>query len=502
MKPGIRVLLGAALAACTLGAAAAAADGLPPEVTRLLARAGVPESAVSMVVEPLTDAGAPPAAPRLLHQPDAVFHPASVMKLVTTYAGLDLLGADFRWRNRVYHDGFVVNGVLDGHLVIRGSGDPKLVLERIDALLREVIARGVREVRGDIVLDRSVFEVPARHPGEFDGEPLRPYNVNPDGLLLNFHSLLLRFAPDSARGVARVSSEPPMADLTVPAQVPLAQGPCEDWRGRLRADFGAPDRVAFAGRYARSCGEQVWPVAYVDPRSYAPRVIRAMWLQAGGQLGGQVREGPTPPTARLLLDADSLPLSEIAADINKWSNNVMAQQLFLTLGLPTRGPARFEGARERLRQWWAQRLGNHPPPEIDNGSGLSRAERIRARSLAALLQLAARSPVAAAFSESMSIAGVDGTTARLRERRPDSPAIGNARLKTGSLRDVASVAGYATGVSGQRYLLVAMVNHDNAGAARPALEQLVEWVIQDQPAARTAGRGCAARTPAGCRPGD
>jgi serine-type D-Ala-D-Ala carboxypeptidase/endopeptidase (penicillin-binding protein 4) len=497
----LRFLLAAALSAIDPGLAGATA--LPPEVTRLLARAGVPDSAVSVLVEPLVAAGAPAGTPRIQHQPDAVFHPASVMKLVTTYAGLDLLGADFRWRNRVYYDGFVVNGVLDGHLVIRGSGDPKLVLERIDALLREVIARGVHEIRGDIVLDRSVFVVPERNPADFDGEPLRPYNVSPDGLLLNFQSLLLRFSPDPARGVARVDSEPPMADLEVPAQVPLTPGPCEDWRTRLRADFSAPDRIAFAGRYARACGEQIWPVAYVDPRGYAPRVIRALWQRAGGLLGGRVREGHTPPTARLLLEADSLPLADIAADINKFSNNVMAQQLFLTLGLPPRGPAHFEAARERLRQWWTQRLGAYPPPEIDNGSGLSRTERLRARSLAALLQLAARSPVSTAFTDSLSIAGVDGTTARLRERRPDSPAIGNARLKTGSLRDVASVAGYATGLSGQRYLLVAMVNHDNAAAARPALEHLVEWVIQDTPGARTVTLPrCAARNGAACRARD
>ena len=473
---------------------------LPPEFSQALARAGVPQGAVSVLVTalPATDPVAAPAdapsvattatanvapalpTPRLAHRPDAAMNPASVMKLVTTYAGLDLLGADFTWTNRVYVDGPVADGVLDGNLVIRGSGDPKLVLERLDALFRLVIARGVREVRGDILLDRAIFQVPERNPADFDDEPLRPYNASPDGLLVNFKSLVFTFTPDAARGRAVIKSEPPIAGVELPTELALGTGPCGDWRATLRADFSSPDRVRFTGRYPLACGERLWPVAYVDPRAYAARVVQAMWGAAGGTLAGKVREAPTPKGAHLWVSAESMPLSSIVADINKFSNNVMAQQLFLTLSSKAQGGGTFEGSRQQVQRWWRERFGEQAAPVLDNGSGLSRQERTTATALTALLRRAASGPLSAPFASSLGIAGVDGTVARMRERNAASQALGNAWLKTGSLRDVAAVAGYVNGRSGQRYSLVALINHDNANAARPALDQLVEWVVRDQ----------------------
>lgn len=276
---------------------------LPPAFTQALARAGVPPQAVGVMVTALPPQGGAAAKPevRLSHRADATMNPASVMKLVTTYAALDLLGPDFTWSNRVYVDGPVADGVLDGNLILRGSGDPKLVLERLDALLRQVIAQGVREVRGDIVLDRAVFDVPERDPGAFDDEPLRPYNAAPDGLLVNFKALVFTFTPEPAKGRVLVRSEPPIAGVDIPTEVPLTAGACGDWRTQLRADFSSPQRVQFGGRYAASCGERIWPVAYVEPRTYAARVVQAMWQGAGGRLGGRVREGATPANARLWL---------------------------------------------------------------------------------------------------------------------------------------------------------------------------------------------------------
>lgn len=464
-----------------------AAD-LPPHVLKALRLAQVPPSALSVEIAPLPHLAATPlpdgAAPtntplrQLSHQASASVNPASVMKLFTTYAGLSLLGPDFRWRNRVYTDGPVQGGVLHGHLIVRGSGDPKLVVERLQDLLAQVQAAGVREVRGDIVLDRSVFEVRERDE-PFDDEPLRPYNVSPDGLLLNFKAVVYRFTPDSASGQATVRFEPPLAGLGVPASLPLSQAPCNDWRSLLKADFSQPLQVRFAGSYPARCGEREWPVAYPEPAQYAPRVMHAMWLGAGGQLTGQVRYGVRLPSARLLVDAPSLPLAELIQDINKFSNNVMAQQLYLTLSSELGAPGRFEASRLRLSQWWRHAFAGQPEPLLDNGSGLSRHERSSANALTALLQAAHAGPHAQAFVDSLSLAGVDGTTARLKERNPQSPVIGKAWLKTGSLRDVASVAGYVQGQSGRRYSVVAIVNHPNASQARPALEQLLEWTARD-----------------------
>ena len=502
MTPRLPLLLLAAGLALASGARAQAP--LPPEIVQALSRAGVPVTAVSMVVAPLppppgtvtrvpepvnpsgerNPAPAPSSMalppPRLSWQADVAMNPASVMKLVTTYAGVDLLGPNHLWRTRVYTQGHIANGVLHGDLLIQGGGDPKLVVERLQDLMRAIQDKGIRVIRGNILLDNSVFRLPAHDAAAFDDDPLRPYNAGPDGLLLNFKALIFKFFPDALNQRVRVESEPPIAGVEIPAEVPATSGACGAWRTRLAADFTDPNRISFAGRYPLSCGEQNWGIAYVQPRSYAPRVIEAMWRSAGGALTGQVQWLDRPATGQPLVTGVSLPLADIIADINKFSNNVMAQQLFLTLSAGD-GRGSFGESQNRLRRWWRERFGMRTTPVVENGSGLSRNERATAASLSALLQHAAGHPDGAAFEHSLSIAGVDGTTRRMASRNPASAAIGNARLKTGTLRDVVAIAGYAYGLSGRNYAVVGLINHPNAAAARPALDRLVEWAVKDTP---------------------
>ena len=455
---------------------------IPPQVVSALKQANVPLNTVSILITPLaaeSQSTTLTPKPRLSHRATAEMNPASVMKLITTSAGLSILGADFTWRNRIWVDGPVVDGVLQGNLYVKGSGDPKLVLERLQSLLQDIMSKGIKEVRGDIILDGSVFDLPPKSPASFDDEPLRPYNVAPQGLLLNFNAMLFKFSPDPALGVAKIEGEPPLANVQWPATVALASGPCQDWRTQLRADFSQAESVRFQGTYIASCGEQKWPVAYVQPNTFAPRMVQAMWAQVGGKLKGQVRTGITPVQAKLWHEAASLPLSDIVADINKFSNNVMAQQLFLTLS-SQKGSGNFDASRQIVLRWWQQKLPKQTLPVIDNGSGLSREERSNALALSELLQWAAQSPFSAALQNSLAIAGVDGTVSRLKDRSPNSVAIGRAKLKSGSLRDVASLAGYVEGLSGQRYVFVVLINHPNANAARTAFDKLLEWTVEDQ----------------------
>ena len=473
-----------ALAALSLPACAqrvAPADPLPPTVSRALQRAQVPASALSAYVVALDDRG----DVRLRHQAGEPVNPASVMKLVTSYAALDLLGSTHTWTTRFLTDGVIDNGALRGNLYVRGGGDPKLVIERLQEAYAALQAQGVNVILGDLVLDHSAFDLPEIDPGAFDGEALRPYNASPDALLFNFKSVILKFQPDPAAGVARVVSEPPMAGLAIDATVPLAPGRCSDWRGGLGARFDDPDSIRFTGRYPAACGELAWPVAYQQPGTYAVRAFEGAWRAMGGLLTGQARSGLTPPQARLLHEARSLPLADILIDVNQWSNNVMAQQVFLSLGdvplapeagAPAGRRSSFERARAVVGQWWQRTFGPKvAAPVLENGSGLSRVERITPEALAVLLRHAARHAQAQPFVQSLAVAGVSGTAARIA-RDPRSPAYGNAFLKTGTLRDVTGLAGYVNAANGSRYAVVGFVNHPNAGAARPALEALVEWV--------------------------
>ncbi len=442
-----------------------------------MARAKLPPQALSVLV---VDAQGL-APPRLRHQAEVARNPASVMKLVTTFAALDQLGAAFTWRTPVYLDGRVQGGTLHGNLYVQGRGDPTLVLERLWLLLRQVQGLGIRQITGDIVLDRSAFEAAAHDPASFDGEPSKPYNAAADALLLNFKSLVLSFTPVPADGVALLRIEPPLAGLQWPSTLPLqAGGDCGDWRGALQADLANPARLQFAGAYPVACGARSWPLAYADPASYAARAVAGMWREVGGTLGGQVRDGQVPSGLTQALQASSPALAEVVRDINKYSNNVMAQQLFLTLSLQQQGLGSADGSRQLLQQWWRERIERADqavPPQFDNGSGLSRDTRISADALARMLQVAWASPLMPELLASLPISGVDGTLKKLQGQVARS---GSAHLKTGSLRDVNAVAGYVDAEGGQRYVLVAMVNHANAAAARPVLEALVDWTAQQR----------------------
>lgn len=443
------------------------AQALPPAVEAALARAKLPRDAFVAVVVDAADSKAPP---RLSHRADIGVNPASVAKLTTTFAALDLLGPAYTWRTPVFVDGAIEGGILQGNLYIKGQGDPKLVAERLWLLLRRVQGLGIRTIAGDIVLDHSAFEVPPQDPGAFDGEPLRPYNASPDALLVNFKSVLMTFTPAGSRAMVQV--EPPLAGVQFPPDVPIARNGCGDWRSALQADFTQPARVRFAGGYGAGCGERQWPVAYADPANYTVRAVGGMWQHLGGGLKGQVRDGFVPAGLLPAFEVSSPPLAEVIRDINKYSNNVMAQQVFLTIALQRSSPATFDAAREAVGAWWRERIGGEPPA-IQNGSGLARDERITAAQLARLLQAAWASPLMPEFVSSLPLAGIDGTLRR-------STAPGSAHLKTGSLRDVHGVAGYVEGAGGKRWVLVAIANHPNAGAVQDAIDALVTWTAQGE----------------------
>ncbi|MDB5752928.1 MAG: penicillin-binding protein 4 precursor (D-alanyl-D-alanine carboxypeptidase)-like protein [Ramlibacter sp.] len=440
---------------------AAAAQALPPEVEAALAAAQLPRDALVLLVAPAE--GGPP---RLAHRADAPINPASVAKLATTYAALDLLGPTFTWKTPVYLDGPVRNGVLQGNLLLQGQGDPKLVIERLWLLLRRVQALGVHTIAGDIVLDRSAFAIGPADPAAFDGEPLRPYNAAPDALLVNYKTVVLTITPEAGR--ARVRAEPTLAGVQWPASVPLAAGECGAWPATLRADFSNPLQVRFAGSFPGACGERSWNIAFPEPASYGGRAIAALWQEMGGQLGGQVRDGRVPAGLRPAFVWESPPLAEVVRDINKYSNNVMARQLFLTLSLQLRGSGSDESSREVLAGWWRARFGGEPPA-VDNGSGLSRTESITARQLGQLLQAAWTSPLMPDLVASLPALGLDGTLRRAQQN------VGLAHLKTGSLNNVSGVAGYVHAARGRRYVLVAIANHPRANEIRPVVQALVDW---------------------------
>lgn len=407
----------------------------------------------------------------------APFNPASTMKLVTTGAALDLLGPAFTWKTEAYARGALEGDVLQGDLVIKGGGDPKLTVEGLWLFLREIRARGIREIRGNLVLDRSVFASDGHDPAQFDGEPARPYNAGPDALLFNYKTLTFRFIPNPAQGRVILAVEPPFATFHVIGPK-LAEGECGDWRQNLRMALDGHG-VDFAGVYPVSCGEKTLQVLAWNMSSarYFEIVFRRLWSDLGGTLDGAVTDGVLPPDAWLVAQRDSISMAEAVRDINKHSNNVMARQLLLTLAARFTGQAgTAAGGAEVVRTWLAARGMPMPELVIDNGSGLSREGRISAGSLARLLQAAFRAPTMPEFMASLPLVGQDGT---MRKRLNGDAVAGNAHVKTGYLNEARAIAGYVQAASGKRYVVVCLINHPNAPRAAEAHDILLKWIYEN-----------------------
>ena len=461
-----------------LTSAAPAAD-IPAPVQKALQSAGIPPQNVSIVVQ---EVGARASLSVNEHEPR---NPASVMKLVTTYAALELLGPAFRWKTDAYADG--------ENLVLRGRGDPKLNLESFWMLLRNLRGRGVRDIKGDVLIDRTYFGSQPQAP--LDDDTFRPYNVGPDALLVNFKALRFTFIPNDT-GV-RIYSEPALPGLEIANSIKLTNGNCVDgraFRELVGASFQSrPPRATFTGSYPVSCGEKELNVALHHPEDYVAGALRQLWTEMGGTWSGQVREGVASPSAKLLYVHDSEPLAEVIRDINKFSNNVMARQLYLTLAAELGGtPARADNARHYIRQWLTAKKIAAPEIVIENGSGLSRQERLSAASTAALLQAAWASPSMPEFVASLPVVAADGT---MRRRMRGDAIAGRAHIKTGLLHDARSIAGYVLDRGGRRHVVVMFINHPRAPQAEAAFDALLSWVYQDPGSARSRPRDASPRNP-------
>lgn len=457
------------LLAATLASAQPAVS--PPDpVARALAQAGIPESATGIYVHEI---GA--LQPALTVGAERALNPASSMKIVTTYAGLEMLGPAYVWSTEALTDGALQGEVLTGNIYLKGGGDPKLTLENFWLLLRSLRARGVREIRGDLVLDRRLFADEAADPGQFDDQPTRPYNTAPSALLVNFKAVTLQFIPDAANRTVRIVAEPPLPQVQIINNLKLADGACGDWLGRIKVDTQGNSesaRLAFTGTYTLDCGERLRSFSVLGHRQYIGALFTQLWRELGGSFAGQLRDGATPVHARLLALSKSPSLSEIVRDVNKYSNNVMARQLFLTLGHNGGAPATTAAAAIGVKQWLALKGIAAPELVIENGSGLSRIERISARNLGSVLLNAWASPVMPELMASLPVAAVDGT---MRRRLKSAEIAGQAHIKTGSLSGVRSIAGYVLDNQGNRVAVVFMVNHANAHLAQPAMDALLQW---------------------------
>jgi D-alanyl-D-alanine carboxypeptidase/D-alanyl-D-alanine-endopeptidase (penicillin-binding protein 4) len=444
-----------------------------------LRAANLPEEAIGAIVLDVAKGSVV-----LAHRETQPMPPASTLKLLTSIVALERLGPDYRARTQLRTNAEVIDGVLRGDLILQGGGDVDFDWRAFERQLSLRRLQGIREIAGDLVLDLSWFRPTRTDIGlePFDESPEFRYNVIPDALLVNTYLVHLDIV--STRTSVRMATMPVLTGVTFVPEFELIDGVCQDWDDGWKPAAVQRDRrgsitVRLRGTFPRDCKTST-AINVLDRVVYADRLFRALWGRLGGKFSGTTREGVAPGETHLLGEHLSRSLAEIARDIDKVSDNPIARVAYLNLGamsLRDRELPTAQRAEREVRAWLASRGIDANGLVLDNGSGLSRSERIAPADLAAVLKVALSSRWAPEFLATLPIVGLDGS---MRMRLTESTAAARGRIKTGTLRDVSAVAGYVEDASGRMHIVVAMIHHEAAHrrVARPILDALIDWVAR------------------------
>nr|WP_238787641.1 D-alanyl-D-alanine carboxypeptidase/D-alanyl-D-alanine-endopeptidase [Thiospirillum jenense] len=428
--------------------------------------------------------------PLVFFNPEQPRIPASTIKLVTTIVGLDVLGTNYRWTTQVYTDGNQQGEQLIGNLYIKGFGNPYLSNGEFADLIRGIRNKGISIIRGNILLDNSYLDPPEQARADFDGAGQSAYNALPAALSINRQVTDIHVFNDRGNGKVGIYTDPPLSGVVIDNQAQLINAPCQNryhhpFVSFIEATPTSAPTVRLTGQFASECGEEVIYSLMLSPEQHAAAAFDALWHDLGGQITGQIRLGMTPRSAKLLHNSQSQPLAVIIRDINKYSNNLMARMLFLTLGNKRFGsPGTLKKSRDAMAAWLTAHRFNWHGFIIDNGSGLSRHTRIAAGDFGELLTWAYRQPWMPELLSSMAIAGIDGT---VRKRLRQEPIAERAHLKTGTVRDASCIAGFVLDRNNQRWVVVVMVNADSQKQALGAWQghavqhEILRWVYQGAP---------------------
>jgi serine-type D-Ala-D-Ala carboxypeptidase/endopeptidase (penicillin-binding protein 4) len=464
---------------CCLGMAvnAIAQTPLPDEVRQAMAKAGLPESSLGLIAFPLRDRD---RGLRLREQ--VPLQPASTLKVVTAVVALEQLGANSRGRTDLMAAAPWSGDSLAGPLYVRGGADNDLDWPALWAMLRSLREQGLREIQGGLVVDRTMFK-PARldiGAPQFDEAPEFQYNVIPDALGLNGNLLSYALSSDAKAVSGRTSPAWPGISVDATA-MKLIDKPCSSWED----GWQIPDATQHAegvtlhlkGTFPRQCSQQL-ELNLIERQWLTVQALRQIWRELGGVMGPGDREAATPAGSLVLASHQGRPLAELMRGMMKRSDNPLTRLVYLRLGAAAAGADEdtLKASERVVRNWFAAKGIDASGLVIENGSGLSRLERIKPAQMAALLVSAWESPQAPELLNSMPVAVVDGPRWR---RLKGSSSDGRARLKTGMLRNVAAVAGYIYDAGHQPWVLVAMLNEEQAGSKGwPVIDALAEWVTR------------------------
>jgi D-alanyl-D-alanine carboxypeptidase/D-alanyl-D-alanine-endopeptidase (penicillin-binding protein 4) len=455
---------------------------LPNSVEKQLAQAKLPSSSISVTVQPLQPQNGKAS---LNIQSQRLVAPASTMKLVTSAIALDELGPHFRWKTQILSNTTPTAGILSSPLYLKGFADPNFTWEKFAIMLRSLRQQQIRVIEGDLILDRSYFN-PARpelQSIQFDDNPDAYYNVVPDALMVHSNISALEYKSDGKKVAVQMLT--PLAHVKFNANLRINDRPCSEWKNglenpKLVIQETGHIEIYLNGTYPKNC-QSIHYQNLIERNTYIAAMFKTFWNELGGTWKGKVRDGTAPPEAKVLVERASDTLADTLRIVNKFSDNGMARISFLTLGAQTNLAATTSStqtaAQEVARLWFTKKNINSEGLVIENGSGLSRLDRISTQQLAGVLQAVYQGNWWPEFTSSLPIVGIDGT---MQKRLKNTSAEARARIKTGYLKDVIAIAGYVRDIHQVEYIVIAIINHEEAAKGKAALDELINWVAQGQ----------------------
>ena len=450
-------------------------SSIPAELSRHLDKLDIPADSVSLIVQKI---GADD--PVVSWHQEVPRNPASVMKMLTTYAALSKLGPGYQWQTEVRRTGLASEGVLKGDLIVIGRGNPMFVQQDLWSMVNHLDARGISTVAGDLIVDTSYFDLPDHDPGAFDGKSYRPYNAGPDAALFNFSAVDFSLVPRKGYQFVDVRMAPKVKGLEIESTIRQLNGDCRGHRIKLRLDVQPLEsgrRVKYTGHYPRSCGRYQLTRSVLPSTELLYGTLSTLMEARGGEISGGLLIGRAPPNSTKLFTLSSKTLAEVVRSTNKFSNNVMSQQLFLTLGAETYGEPATRGKAEKALLAELEARGIDTESLIvANGSGLCRQCQVTSETLMQMLDVAWQSVYMPEFVASLGVPGVDGS---LKKRFPKGSYKGRVHMKTGTIDHVSAAAGYVQSHSNQRYRFVLMINNENVhkGAGQAFQRRLMSWIV-------------------------
>ena len=402
------------------------------------------------------------------HDPDVGQNLASNAKLLTSTAALAKLGGGFRWRTTVYSDELDAStGTVKGNLYVRGRGDPTLTHGDLLALADDIVAHGVKAVEGQLVIDASYFdddiEPPhyADQPKEQAGfrAPIASFGVAKSAVTVIVSGTDVKLEPDDGT--------PVKADVKI-----------SDKRTKLEVK-STSHGIEVTGQIRLADGSYDKRLRVDDPVKFAAEVFRRALAARGVKIRSSVK-GTIPATAKQLAVHDSMPLALAIREMNKLSDNYVAESVLKTLGAESRttpGPATWADGIGAVRAALIE-LGVPPTYRYENGSGLYAATEVSARVLVTLLRAAyVDYRIGPDLVASLPVGAADGTLAKRWHGRP---AAGRVRAKTGTLDRVITLAGFVA-VDGRHPLAFAILTSDippgQRGPTRAMADEMVDAMV-------------------------